>query len=59
MGHFEGVIELTDEELQDIKNDVMTPRKVACELDLNLIIDDYIVDDIGGYQEPIVEEVNE
>lgn len=56
-GHFEGIVELTDEELEEIKNGSMSPKEVAVECDLNLVIDAYDVEDIGGYEEPIIEEV--
>ena len=45
-GHFEGIVELTDEELEEIKNGSMSPKEVAAECDLDLIIDAYDVEDI-------------
>lgn len=58
-GHFEGTVELTDEELEEIKNGSMTPKEVACEYDLDLIVDDYRVEDCGGLEDPIIEEVRD
>ena len=54
-----GIVELTDEELEEIKNGSMSPKEVAAECDLDLIIDAYDVEDIGGYEDPIIEEVKD
>lgn len=42
-GHYEGELELTEEELQKINENPNLLR----EYDLDLIIDDYRVDDVG------------
>ena len=58
-GHFEGTVELTDEELKEIKSGSITPKDVAYECDLDLIIDEYEVNDYGGLEDPIIEEVKD
>ena len=42
-GHFEGIVELTDEEVEQIKNRTMTSKEIANVYNLNLIVDDYRV----------------
>ena len=57
-GHFEGTVELTDEEVEKIKNRTMTPKDIAYEYGLDLIVDEYEVNDYGGLEDPIIEELN-
>lgn len=53
-GHFEGELEMTDEEFEEFKkNPLDFLYKEDYINDLNLVIDDYEVDDIGP-----VDEVN-
>jgi hypothetical protein len=54
-GHLEGTVELTDEELAQLKKD----PDFAKELDLDTKVDDYEVDDVGGVNLLTVFEVDE
>lgn len=53
-GHLEGTVELTDEELEKLKK---RPNE-AKYLDLNTVIDDYSVDDIGDVCDISITELN-
>lgn len=54
-GHLEGTVELTDEELAQLKKD----KNFAKELCLDTKVDDYEVDDVGDVDSLTVFEVDE
>lgn len=58
-GHFEGIVELTDEEVEQIKNRTMTSKEIANVYNLNLIVDDYRVNDYGDLEDPNIEEIKD
>lgn len=59
-GHKEGVLELTNEEFQRLKKDpidFIDKEDILC--DLNLVIDDYRIDDWGSPLEVNYEVIND
>lgn len=55
-GHFEGTVELTDEEIEKIKNNIID-REFICD-NLELVIDDYEINDYGNLGKPVIEEID-
>lgn len=59
-GHLEGKVEITDEEFEELKNDPISfYRQHKYELFdvLELVIDDYCIEDCGDISEIIYEEI--
>ena len=59
-GHKEGILELTEEEFKKLQEDPLDfiyNQDILC--DLNLVIDDYRVEDYGGILEVNYEVIND
>lgn len=59
-GHVEGILELTEEEFKELEKnpiDFVYDQDILCDLDL--IIDDYRVEDYGGILEVKYEVTND
>lgn len=57
-GHYEGELEISEEDIEIFKNDPMKYIKDnQLQDDLNLVVDDYSVDGIGTIDEVSYEEI--
>lgn len=58
-GHYEGVLELTDEEFEKFKEDPATfLNERDCRYDLEFLVDDWEIDEIGNLETPEWKEIS-
>lgn len=58
-GHYEGILELTEEEVQKLQQNPHLLRDEDCVDDLEFVVNDWAVDELGPVYELILEPIYE